>query len=98
MVYDRRDIARGRGLPKNGLVSCLACRFCSSLAAWMIEPSSVSTWSAELVSCTQLSPIAHAHGLAFLHVLLSKESGAADHLLFDRVLEADLCQIDLEGW
>lgn len=64
----------------------------------MVEPGSIGTWSAELISCAQFSPIAHAHSLAFLHVLLSKESGAADHLLLDRVLEVDLRQVDLERW
>jgi len=64
----------------------------------MIQSGSLGTWGAELVSCAQLSPIAHAHGLAFLHVLLSKESGTADHLLFDRVLDVDFCQVLLERW
>ena len=96
--YDRCDVAGGGRFLKNGLLSCLAWRLRPPLAAWIVEPGSVSTWSAELISRAQLSPVAHAHGLTLLYVLLSKESGAADHLLFDRVLEADFCQVVLEGW
>ena len=98
VVYERYDIVRNCRLPKNGLLSRLSWSLCSPLAAWMVEPGSVSTWSAELVSRAQLGPTAHAHRLAFFHVLLSKESGTADHLLLDRVLEADFCQVVLEGW